>query len=366
MPSTMTRSTGHPIAGPPETDPRPGPVGGGCPVTDADHDPDALLDVRGLTIEAPDGTVLVDDVSFSIARDEVLCVVGESGSGKSLTTSTITGLHAPGLRVRSDSMVLGGTELSELDEKGWRGVRGNAIGMVFQDPMSALNPLRRVGSQIRSAMSAHDRASKKELDGRVVELLSSVGIPDPAGRARQFPHQWSGGMRQRAVIASAIANSPDLIIADEPTTALDVTVQEQVMRVLAEVRAQRGSSMILITHDLGIVAEHADRVAVMYSGRIVETGTVDEIFNDAEHPYTRGLLDSRLGGAGKGTGRARAIPGSPPLPAHRPIGCAFRDRCPIADESTCSARPPSPTADRDLHQHACLKTGLPITDEETS
>ncbi|HCX84779.1 MAG TPA: hypothetical protein DHV14_06530 [Micrococcales bacterium] len=290
-----------------------------------------VLEVEHLTVgyDTPEGdrVLLVQDVSFALLPGEVLCLVGESGSGKSVTSLAVLGLLPAPLELFSGTIRFRGRDVTAMTEAERRAMRGNEIAMVFQDPMTALNPVRRVGRQIARALAVHQpELSRTQRAERVVELLASVGVPQPADRARGYPHEWSGGMRQRAVIAMAIANQPDLLIADEPTTALDSTVQAQVIDTLAQARAMADAAMMLITHDLGLVAQVADRVAIMYSGRIVETGSVLDIFDDAQHPYTQGLLASILTSARAGE-RAFAIAGPPPLPVRRPPGCAFAPRC---------------------------------------
>ena len=298
-----------------------------------------LLQVKDLTIEVDgdNGPVrLVDGVSFEVRKDEVFALVGESGSGKSLTVLAIMDLLPPGVRISSGEILFRGRDLTRLPERELRRLRGKDLAMVFQDPMSALNPLQRVGRQIAETVRLHASGlSRREVTAKVHGLLAAVGVPDPSGRARTYPHQWSGGMRQRAMIAMAMAHDPALLIADEPTTALDVTVQAQVMDVLAQARRRSGSAMILITHDLGLVAETADRIAVMYGGKIVETSGVRELFRSPAHPYTAGLLASVLAESTAGH-RAFAIPGSPPAAADRPRGCAFQPRCHVSgDREEC-------------------------------
>jgi peptide/nickel transport system ATP-binding protein len=316
----------------------------------------ALLEITDLTVgydtAAGERVVLVDGVSLRLEEGEVLCLVGESGSGKSVTMLAALGLLPPALSILSGSVRLRGDELVGADDETLRRLRGAELGMVFQDPMTTLNPVRRVGTQIGRALAVHQRLDAKERKQRVAELLASVGIPQPAERARGYPHQWSGGMRQRAVIAMAMANDPAVLIADEPTTALDVTIQAQLMEVLAQARARSGAAMVLITHDLGLVAQYADRVAIMYAGRVVETGTVWQIFDDAAHPYTRGLQASLLGQAG--AGRAYAIPGAPPSPTKRPAGCGFAPRCEFAGKSgECDTAAPPLVAIGDGRVLAC-------------
>ena len=287
-----------------------------------------LLDVRGLSVSfATSGGALsaVEDVSFSLYPGDILGVVGESGSGKTVTVSSLVGLLPDSARVTSGEVLYGATDLLALSGPELETVRGKEIAMVFQDPMTSLNPVMRVGRQITEALRIHG-ASRSEGRKRALELLELVGIPDPRERSRQFPHEMSGGMRQRVVIAIAIANQPSVLIADEPTTALDVTIQAQVLEVLAAGCRATGASMILVTHDLGVVAEVANRVAVMYAGRIVETGSVESIFRRPRHPYTIGLFTSlpRLDGKLE---RLAPIPGTPPTLAARPPGCAFHPRC---------------------------------------
>ena len=303
-----------------------------------------LLEVKDLTIEVDggDGPVpLVDGVSFDVHQDEVFALVGESGSGKSLTVLAIMNLLPPGVRVSSGEILFRGRDLTQLPERELRRLRGKDLAMVFQDPMSALNPLQRVGAQLAETVKLHSSGlSRKDVTGKVLGLLAAVGVPDPNGRAAAYPHQWSGGMRQRAMIAMAMAHEPALLIADEPTTALDVTIQAQVMEVLAQARRRSGSAMILITHDLGLVAEAADRMAVMYSGKVVETAPVRQLFQSPAHPYTAGLLASVLGESTAGR-RAFAIPGSPPAAAERPHGCAFQPRCHVSgDREECRSVQP--------------------------
>ncbi|WP_067821705.1 ABC transporter ATP-binding protein [Nocardia inohanensis] len=304
-----------------------------------------LLEVSDLTVGYVDAdgrrVVLVDSVSLRLDAGEVLCLVGESGSGKSVTMLAVLGLLTPPLTIFGGSIRFRGRELVGADDETLRRLRGAELGMVFQDPMTSLNPVRRVGIQIERALAVHQRLDARTRRRRVVELLTDVGIPQPAQRSRAYPHEWSGGMRQRAVIAMAMANDPAILIADEPTTALDVTIQAQLMEVLAQARERSGAAMVLITHDLGLVAQHADRVAIMYAGRIVESGTVWQLFDDAAHPYTRGLQRSLLGQAGE-EARAYAIPGAPPAPTARPAGCGFAPRCEFAGKnSDCDATAPA-------------------------
>ncbi|MBM3572904.1 MAG: ABC transporter ATP-binding protein, partial [Alphaproteobacteria bacterium] len=258
---------------------------------------DVVLSVRDLTVEvaAANGPArIIDRISFDVGRNEVFSVVGESGSGKSITMLAIMGLLPPErVRLTGGAVWLNGEDLVQASPERRRRLRGNRLSMIFQDPMTSLNPVLSVGGQIGEIVAIHrSNASPKDIRDRVLQLLTLVGIPDPERRYRQYPHEFSGGMRQRAMIAMAMANEPAVLIADEPTTALDVTIQAQIMDVLAQVRDRTGASMILVTHDLGLVAESADRMAVMYGGRIVETGAAADIFAQPAHPYTVGLLRS--------------------------------------------------------------------------
>jgi peptide/nickel transport system ATP-binding protein len=289
----------------------------------------ALLEVDHLsvTFRTEDGMVhAVSDVSFRLERGEVLAVVGESGSGKSVMALSLLQLHPRNATITGQAR-LDGVDLLALDDDAIRAVRGNSIAMIFQDPMTALNPVFTVGSQIAEAVRAHRRVSKRVAFDRAVELLDLVGVPEPRRRASQFPHEFSGGMRQRAMIAMAMSNDPDLLIADEPTTALDVTVQAQVMEVLREVQANTGAALLLITHDLGLVAGSADRVQVMYGGRLFESAPTDELFYRSRNPYTRALLASIPSmDSSRGT-TLMAIPGNPPSVMRAVSGCAFEPRC---------------------------------------
>ena len=289
---------------------------------------EALLQVDGLTTVfdvKPRPVVAVNDVSFEIRQGETLGLVGESGSGKSVTAFSIIGLVQPPGRLAAGRVMFQGRDLVRLPEVEMRKVRGAGIGFVFQEPMAALNPVMRVGAHIAEALTVHGLASRSAARDRAVELLRAVKIADPEKCVDDYPHQLSGGMRQRVMMAIAVACKPPLLIADEPTTALDVTVQAQILDLLRDMKQQFDLSLLLITHDLGVIAETADRVAVMYAGRIVEQGTVREIFHDPKHPYTRGLLASIPGGAA-GT-RLHAIDGTVPNLAALPPGCSFAPRC---------------------------------------
>ncbi len=314
-----------------------------------------VLSVHDLTIEVsgPDGPItLVDGVSLDVQANEVLCIVGESGSGKSLSMMACMGLLPDTARVAGE-IRFNDRSLLRMSEAERQRLRGGGMAMVFQDPLSALNPLMRVGVQIEETLLLHKPGlSRRERRDRMLRLLAQVHITDAPSRARSFPHELSGGMRQRVMIAMAMAHRPALLIADEPTTALDVTIQAQILALLAELRRETGSAQILITHDLDVVAQVADRVAVLYSGRIVETGTVAEIFDAPSHPYTVGLLASLLRPE---HGRAYAIPGQPPAASARPPGCAFRPRCAIgADRAACAGTVPRLLAVNSTQQTACL------------
>jgi peptide/nickel transport system ATP-binding protein len=288
-----------------------------------------LLEVMGLNVVFPtaDGAVrAVSDVSFHIDPGEVLAVVGESGSGKSVMALSLLQLHANTTRIEGSAR-FDGRDLISMNDAEIREIRGNSIAMIFQDPMTALNPVFTVGSQIAEAIRAHQKLSKKVAFDRATELLELVGVPEPRRRAAQYPHEFSGGMRQRAMIAMAMSNDPVLLIADEPTTALDVTVQAQVMEVLEGVRAETGAAMLLITHDLGLVAGTADRIQVMYGSRLFETGTTDDIFYRSCNPYTLALLGSIPTLDGERGKRLEAIPGNPPSLMAPAQGCPFAPRC---------------------------------------
>jgi peptide/nickel transport system ATP-binding protein len=268
----------------------------------------------------------VDDVSFRVEAGEVLGLVGESGSGKSVTGSAILGLVDPPGKVVGGQILFKGQDLRQMREQQLRDLRGNRIAMIFQDPMMTLNPVLRIDTQMIEAVLAHQSVSKATARERAREALARVGIPSPEERLNAYPHQFSGGMRQRVAIAIALLNKPDLIIADEPTTALDVTIQGQILYEMQKLCRESGTSLIWITHDLAVVAGLADRVAVMYAGRIVEQGTVREVIETPQHPYTKGLMDSIPLSAMRGH-KLHQVPGSPPSPLHLPQGCKFRDRC---------------------------------------
>ena len=302
-----------------------------------------LLRVQDLTttFQIPGGVVkAVDHVSLELRRGETLGLVGESGSGKSMTALSILRLvQAPGETHGGPIAFNGRPDLLELPEREMRKIRGAEIGFIFQEPMTALNPVFTVGDQIAEALLVHGRATRSEAHAKALELLTAVRIHDPARRARDYPHQLSGGMRQRVLIAIALACQPLLLIADEPTTALDVTIQAEILDLLQEMKEKFHLALLLITHDLGVVAGHADRVAVMYAGRIVEEGAMRDIFHSPKHPYTQGLLAS-IPGAAPGQ-RLRAIEGTVPNLAKLPPGCSFEPRCPERFDLCPTAPPPA-------------------------
>jgi oligopeptide transport system ATP-binding protein len=331
------------------------------PSTPASGNAVPLLEVRDLAVEfaTTDGVVsAVNGVSFTLGPGETLAIVGESGSGKSVTAQAVMGLvERPG-EITAGSVCYRGADLLRLDEEGRRQVRGRRIAMIFQDPLSALNPVFSVGFQIGEMFRVHEGCSRREARRRAVELLQRVRIPSAAERVRDHPHQFSGGMRQRVMIAMALALGPEVLIADEPTTALDVTVQAQILELLADLQAETGMGLVLITHDLGVAAEVADRVAVMYAGRVVETGATGEVLASPRHPYTQGLLASRPRGEGRLGQRLEPITGAPPSPSRIPPGCPFHPRCPYAVERCRAERPPlvEVAGSRSGQASACWRT----------
>jgi peptide/nickel transport system ATP-binding protein len=314
-----------------------------------------LLDVRGLTVRFPtsDGIVqAVSDVSFSLSRGETLGIVGESGSGKSVSNLAIMGLLNRSRTVISGEVEFKGRDLLTLPPDELRKVRGKDIAMVFQDPFACLHPMYRVGAQIAEAFSAHSDAGKHAAWSRAVELLDHVGIPNAKSRARDYPHQFSGGMRQRAMIAMALVHNPAILICDEPTTALDVTVQAQILELIEGVKREFDIGVILVTHDLGVVAETANSVMVMYAGRVMEYGAADEIFRQPQHPYAWGLLDS-MPTIDRRLEALVPIEGSPPSLLAPPSGCPFHPRCPYRFEPCATERPPLKAPADDAHLDAC-------------
>ncbi|MFD2239133.1 ABC transporter ATP-binding protein [Aureimonas populi] len=301
-----------------------------------------LLDVRdfSLSFSAAAPVDLIDGISFSVRRGETLCIVGESGCGKSVTSLALMGLlQTPPARIRSGTARFEGRDLFAMKERERADLRGNEIAMIFQEPMTSLNPAFTVGHQLAEGIMRHRSLSRRQARAEALKMLEWVRIPAPEKRLDAFPHQLSGGMRQRVMIAMALANRPKLLIADEPTTALDVTIQAQILSLVSKLQRETGTAMILITHDLGVVAEVADQVAVMYAGRIVEQGPVAAIFDDPQHPYTIGLLGS-MPSLGRREGALATIEGSvPPLDA-MPKGCRFVERCPFGDARCAEEAPP--------------------------
>jgi peptide/nickel transport system ATP-binding protein len=314
-----------------------------------------LLDIRDLRVSfrTDDGLVqAVDGVSATLYEGETLGIVGESGSGKSVTMMSVMRLITdPNARFEGE-VLYKGVNLMELPQDRIRSIRGAGIGMIFQDPMTSLNPVYRVGWQIAEQIREHEKVSKQAAHARAIELLASVGIPNASERVNAFPHQFSGGMRQRVMIAMAISCNPDLLIADEPTTALDVTIQAQILNLIKKLREDYGTAVVLITHDMGVVADMADRIAVMYAGRIVEQGTQRELFYDPQHPYTWGLLGSIARLDRPRPRRLAAIPGLPPSLMRLPEGCAFAPRCSHRFER-CAERPELLDRTGDGHLDAC-------------
>ena len=318
-----------------------------------------LLTIEGLktsfhTLEG--GAKAVDDVSFHLNKGETLGIVGESGCGKSVTSLSIMRLiPIPPGRVEGGEIIFSGIDLLKLPINRMQAIRGDRISMIFQEPMTSLNPVYTVGDQIAETLVLHQGLSKKESLARAVEMLDKVQIPSPASRAREYPHQLSGGMRQRAMIAMALACNPEILIADEPTTALDVTIQAQILELMLELKNDFGAAIMMITHDLGVIAEVAERIVVMYAGKVVEEGTTLTIFEEASHPYTRGLLRSipRLGERSrKGRERLYEIEGIVPSLYDLPVGCGFHPRCPEAMD-ICREKPPLLRDREDGHRVRC-------------
>lgn len=314
-----------------------------------------LLSVKNLSTEFPvkKGIVrAVEDVSFDVDQGQILAIVGESGSGKSVTSLSIMGLLAEPGHVAGGSMEFEGKDLATLSEKQYRELRGNDMAMIFQEPMTSLNPVYRVGNQIVEAIRTHEKVSKAEAKARAVDLLRKVGIPSPEARINDYPHQMSGGMRQRVMIAMALACNPKLLIADEPTTALDVTIQAQILDLLRRLRDDTGMAVLLITHDLGVVSETADRVVVMYCGQVVEEAEVRTLFDHPMHPYTLGLLKSIPRLEDDDSKRLYMIKGMVPTPLEMPPGCHFSDRCDSCMD-ICRTKVPE-LVDVDGHKVRCF------------
>jgi peptide/nickel transport system ATP-binding protein len=317
-----------------------------------------LLEVRHLKVHFPteDGIVkAVDDVSFSIERGETMGVVGESGSGKSVTFLTIMGLtNLKAARV-SGEVIFQGQDLLKLPVEEMRNIRGSKMTMIFQDPLTSLHPFYKVGDQIVEAIRTHQKVSKKEAMDMAVDMLRRVGIPKPDERARQYPHEYSGGMRQRAMIAMALVLNPDLLIADEPTTALDVTVQAQILDLIDRLKEEFNAAVVMITHDLGVVAEHCDNIQVMYAGKAVEYGSARDIYYDSQMPYTWGLLQSITRIDDVREDRLKPIKGLPPSLIFLPPGCAFNPRCPYVMD-VCKRESPELLPSNGHHAAACHLT----------
>jgi oligopeptide/dipeptide ABC transporter ATP-binding protein len=321
---------------------------------------DSILEVKHLSthfLTRAGRVKAADDVSFNIKPGSTLALVGESGSGKSVTSLSIMRLVPPPGKITAGEILFNGRDLMKLDDKQMRRLRGREIAMIFQDPMTSLNPVYTVGDQIAEAIELHERLPRKQAWAKAVEMMTRVKIPDAERRARDYPHQLSGGMRQRVMIAMALSCKPKLLIADEPTTALDVTIQAEILELLRSLRDDFDLSMLLITHDLGVVAETADRVAVMYAGRIVEEASVHELFHNPRHPYTEGLLRSvpRLTEEGLKLRRLETIEGAVPNLLHLPDGCKFAPRCAyVIDE--CKADEIVLLAVNDEHRARCIRS----------
>lgn len=319
----------------------------------------AVLEVQRLqvTFRSDDGDIpAVEDVSFSVQRGQTLCIVGESGSGKTVSALAAMGLHDKSqTRISAAVLALHGQDLLTLPDAKLRQLRGNRMAMIFQDPMTALNPYLTIGAQLAEVLILHKKMPRKQALDTSAQMLTDVGIPAAKERLAAYPHELSGGMRQRVVIAMAQLCQPDLLFADEPTTALDVTIQAQVLQLLKTIQKDRGTALVLITHDLSIVANMADQVLVMYGGMVMEQGDVTSLFRDPQHPYTVGLLGS-LPSAQKRGERLFAIAGMPPLPQNRPKGCVFAPRCPLAVDRCAQERPPLlPVAPNSHHLARCFR-----------
>ncbi|GHH61820.1 oligopeptide/dipeptide ABC transporter ATP-binding protein [Streptomyces umbrinus] len=342
-PPALPEAEAEPAPATPESAPAPAPAPapGDRASTRAGTLTVDTLTVDGLSVDIRTATgpvPVVRGVSFAVRSGETLALLGESGCGKSMTAHAVAGLLDPAAEVVGGQALLEGEDLLALGARARRRLAGPGLAIVFQDALSALNPVQTVGAQLAEPFRIHERMSRRAARAKAVELMERVGIPEARSRAGAYPHQFSGGMRQRLLIAMAVALRPKVLLADEPTTALDVTVQAQVMELLLELRSEQRMALVLITHDLGLVAEHADRVAVMYAGTVVETGPVAEVFGKPNHPYTRGLLESVPAEQHKGS-RLNSIPGSPPDPRSVPSGCAFRMRCPMARDLCATHRP---------------------------
>lgn len=322
----------------------------------------ALLEIRDLRVSfrVREGVVqAVNDVQLTLERGRTLGLVGESGSGKTVTSLTVLGLTRSPTTEISGQILLDGVDLVALPEDELRDIRGRRVAMVFQDPLSSLHPMHRIGWQIVEAIQAHEKVRGKAARARAIDLLRDVGIPGPEERVDAYPHELSGGMRQRVMIAMGLALDPDLLIADEPTSALDVTVQSQILELLAKLQEEKGMALLIVSHDLGVIAEWTDEIAVMYGGRIVEQGTSDAVIERPMHPYTRGLLASIPHVDGPRSDRLTPIPGAPPSGVNLPPGCAFHPRCSLARPS-CRERVPELEQVGANHRIACpvVREGL--------
>ncbi|MBH3437279.1 ABC transporter ATP-binding protein [Pseudomonas luteola] len=319
--------------------------------------PCSVLSIRNLTVRFKGAAAnVVDGLSFDIAPGRTLAIVGESGCGKSVTSMALMGLLPDSAQVHADTSTFLGEPLLAMTEQRRLDIRGNRLATIFQEPMTSLNPAFTIGDQITESVVRHQNLSPQQARRRALEMLEKVRIPAAAQRLEAFPHELSGGMRQRAMIAMALANEPALIIADEPTTALDVTIQAQILSLIANLQAETGTAMMLITHDLGVVAEVADDVAVMYAGQVVESGPVTALFDDPQHPYTIGLMGS-MPSMGPREDRLATIAGRVPTPAEMPSGCRFASRCPFVIQACRADRPPL----REItpgHLAACIRTPL--------
>jgi len=336
-------------------------MSGAAPKSDAGADRhDRLVDLRGLKVTFTSGRQpvrAVDGVDLQVARGEVLALIGESGSGKSVTLRSLLRLHPPRSTRISGEVRVAGEDVLAMSERRLADYRGAVASMIFQEPLLALDPVYSVGTQIVESIRRHERVSASQAQQRALQLFERVRIPSPERRLHAYPHEMSGGMRQRAMIALALACQPQLLLADEPTTALDATVQIQILLLLRELQRDLGLSVIFVTHDIGAAVEVADRIAVMYAGRIVEEGPVRELIRAPRHPYTRALLASRAHGALAKGGRLGTIPGAPPDLSALPPGCAFAERCALADEGCRQTQPEAVTL-RPGHQARCLRLHL--------
>lgn len=331
------------------------------PSSSAQTSPSDLLRVENLALRFKGSAAnVVDGVSFSVAEGETLCIVGESGCGKSVTALSLLGLLPRSVaQIQSGTAYFEGQDLLSMKPRDMADLRGDGIAMIFQEPMTSLNPSYRIGDQIAEAVLRHKPVTKQQARARALEMLDHVKIPAAAQRLDDYPHQLSGGMRQRVMIAMALANDPKVLIADEPTTALDVTIQAQIISLIEDLQKETGTALIMITHDLGVVAEIADRVAVMYAGRIVEDGSAEAIFDNPQHPYSIGLMSS-IPSIGAREGRLATIGGMVPTVDQMPSGCRFAPRCPFA-QADCETAPPQLDDIEPGHKAACIKAPLEVT-----